>query len=175
MTAACNAVFRLTISCCVPRTIDGFGPPNFWGREGTKFYKSGSPLNTWQSLNRCCLLSYAFLQCGPRIQMYLRRLCLTMTGDGFMLRSAMVVIAISTSLRLVNIVRRTCQLVFSSRKLVACCSMIATDLDSVCQQQQWLQHAIFFSILSRVIVTEFLLLIIITLKHYNAIFLTRCL
>ena len=64
----CNAVFRLTISCCVleifaiklqsclksRRNFDVFGPPNFLV-EGppkflTQFYKPGSPSNMWQSL-----------------------------------------------------------------------------------------------------------------------------
>jgi len=49
VSVACNAVFRLTMSCCVPETVaiklskitpklDVFGPPNFGGR--------GSP-NVW--------------------------------------------------------------------------------------------------------------------------------
>jgi len=68
--AVWNAVFRLTISCCVPETFaiksrscaksrrnfDVFGPPNF--RGGTiqvsdrisGFCKSGSQSNIWQRL-----------------------------------------------------------------------------------------------------------------------------
>jgi len=58
MSVVCRAVFRLTISCCFPeifaiksrccaksrRNFDVFGPIL------TKFYKSGSPSNMWQSL-----------------------------------------------------------------------------------------------------------------------------
>ena len=63
----CNAVFRLTMSCCILRNsrsshkdvwnraeISCYGQPNFGGRGHTKclaeFHKSGSPLNMWQSL-----------------------------------------------------------------------------------------------------------------------------
>ena len=64
VSIVCNAVFRLTMSCCVPeifaiksrscpksrQNFDVFGPPNF-GEKGppkflTKFYKSGSQSNT---------------------------------------------------------------------------------------------------------------------------------
>jgi len=71
VSVVCNAVFRLTMSCCVPEIRDQIAKlpeiaPKFgvWGgqisggRLGTKaspkfltkFYKSGSPSNMWQSL-----------------------------------------------------------------------------------------------------------------------------
>jgi len=67
VSVVCNAVFRLTMSCCFPeilaissrscaksrrnlvflgRQILGEGPPKFL----TEFYKSRSPSNMWQSL-----------------------------------------------------------------------------------------------------------------------------
>jgi len=68
VSVVCNAVFRLTISCCVPeifaiksrscaesrRNYDVLGPPNI-GKKGppkflTECYKPGYPSNTWQSL-----------------------------------------------------------------------------------------------------------------------------
>ena len=68
VSVACNDVFRLTISCCVPeifviksrscaklcQNFYVFGPPNFKGKGPlkflTNFYKYGSPSNMWQSL-----------------------------------------------------------------------------------------------------------------------------
>jgi len=59
-----NAVFRLTLSCCIPEIFtitprswphfDVFGPLNFGGKEPpkflTEFHKSWWPPNMWQSL-----------------------------------------------------------------------------------------------------------------------------
>jgi len=69
VSVVCNAVFRLTMSCCVPRryspimsrtcaksrrNFDVSGPPNFAGKGPpkflTEFYKYGSQSNMWQSL-----------------------------------------------------------------------------------------------------------------------------
>jgi len=65
VSAVCNAVFRLTMSCCFPEIfaiksrcfekIDVFGPPNFRRGEGppkflTEFYKSRSPSDMLQRL-----------------------------------------------------------------------------------------------------------------------------
>jgi len=68
VSAVRNAVFWLTMSCCVPeiftmklwnclksrQNFDVFGPPNFGGKGPakllTEFYKSALPSNTWQSL-----------------------------------------------------------------------------------------------------------------------------
>jgi len=70
LSVVCNAVFWLTMSCCVPEIFaiklwsrpksreifDVFGPPNFRGKRPPKFlnefYESWSPSNTWQSLVR---------------------------------------------------------------------------------------------------------------------------
>jgi len=67
-SVVCNAVFRLTMSCCVPeifaiksrscaksrRNFHVLGPLNFGGKGTpkflTEFYKSVSPSNMWQSL-----------------------------------------------------------------------------------------------------------------------------
>jgi len=68
VSGVCNAVFQLTMSCCIPeifaiksrscaklrRSFDVFGATNFGGngppKFQTEFYKSGSPSNMWQSL-----------------------------------------------------------------------------------------------------------------------------
>jgi len=68
MSAVCNAIFQLTMSCCVPeisaikwrscvksrQNFDVFGLSEFGGKRPpkllTEFYKSGSPSNMWQSL-----------------------------------------------------------------------------------------------------------------------------
>jgi len=68
VSVVCNAVFRLTMSCCIPeifaiksrscpksrRNFDVLGPPSFGGKGPPKFlaefYKTGSRSNMWQSL-----------------------------------------------------------------------------------------------------------------------------
>jgi len=68
VSIVCNAIFQLTICCCISdiftiksrscvksrQNFDVFGPPNFGGNGPPKFltevHKSGSLSNTWQNL-----------------------------------------------------------------------------------------------------------------------------